>query len=395
MNTIQQGIITLLKSAATEEALSVPEGFSLEEASEIIQNQGLVTLAYDGAVRCGVSPKEPVMEDLFRKYYVAMLRGERQMEMVNRLFRAFEEHGIDYLPFKGCVMKQLYPKPELRIMGDADILIHLEQYEQIKPILMSMGLQLETESDCELIWKNSDLYLELHQCMVQPTHRDYYAYFGDGWSRAVLIDGHRYGFVPEDMYVYLFMHFTKHYRSGGIGCRHVVDLWMFRRANPSMDHNYITQELEKLQLLEFHENCVRLMEVWFGSGQTDEVTEFISKRIFSGGSWGNAKDYHVFVELAKLKRPDKIKNSRLQYAIHLVFPPLQQMQKKYPVLNRLPFLLPVAWAVRGFAVLLTGREKLRDAVRTGSIINDDALLSHQANLRKVGLEWSGRPNQED
>lgn len=395
MNTTQQGIITLLKSAVTGEVYPLPDGFSMEDACGIIKKQGLVPLAYEGAVRCGLSRKDPIMEDLFRNYYTVLLRSERQMAKVNRLFREFEEAGIDYLPFKGCVMKALYPKPELRVMADADILIRLEQYKQIKPILMTLGFQLETESDCELIWRHPDLYLELHQCMVQPAHRDYYAYFGDGWSRAIQTEGHRYGFVPEDMYVYLFMHFAKHYRSGGIGCRHVMDLWMFRRANPSMDHDYIIRELEKLQLLEFHENCVRLMDVWFGSGQPDEVTEFISKRIFSGGSWGNIKDYHVFVELSKMTKPDKVKNSRLKYVIHLVFPPLQQMKKKYSILNRYPLLLPGAWVVRGLAVLLHKREKLDAAVRTGSMISDETLAAHQEALRMVGLEWNGQKYQED
>ena len=392
MNTVQQLVITLLKSAVTGKQLPLPKEYFLEAACEIIQKQGLVTMAYDGAVRCGISRQEPAMKDLFQKYYTCLLRSERQMAKINHLFQEFEKAGIDYLPFKGCVMKQLYPKPELRVMGDADVLIRLEQYEKIKPILISMGLQLETESDCELIWKHPDLYLELHQCMVQPAHRDYYSYFGDGWSRAVQTDGYCYGFAPEDMYVYLFMHFAKHYRSGGIGCRHVMDLWIFRQANPSMDHHYINRELEKLQLLEFHENCVRLMAVWFESGQPDEVTEFISKRIFSGGSWGNAKDYHIFVELAKMRKPDEVKNSRLQYVIHLVFPPLRQMQKKYSVLNRYPFLLPAAWVVRGLSVLLHKREKLETAVKTGSMISDDALIAHQEALRMVGLEWHG---QED
>lgn len=395
MDIIQQGIITLLKSAVTGEALSLPEDFSLEEAFPVIKKQGLATLAYEGAVRCGISRQEPVMQELFRTYCSVLLCSERQMAKVEKLLQSFEENAIDYLPFKGCVLKALYPKPEMRAMGDADILIRLEQYEQIKPILRSMGFQMKTESDCELIWKHPDLYLELHQCMVQPSHRDYYAYFGDGWGRAIPIEGHRYGFTPEDLYVYLFMHFTKHYRSGGIGCRHVVDLWVFRQAYPKMDRSYINQELEKLQLSQFHENCIKLIDSWFGSGQPDEVTDFISKRIFSGGSWGNPKDYHVFVELTRQKTPDKVKNSRLKFAVNLLFPPLQQIQKKYPVLIRFPFLLPGAWVVRGLAVLLTGREKLRDAVKTGNMISDDALKAHQEVLRRVGLEWNGQAYRED
>lgn len=393
MNITQQGIVTLLKSAVTGEKLPLPEGFSLEEACVLIKKQGLTTLAYEGAILCGISRNHPAMESLFRSYYSAFLHSERQTAKVNALLREFETAGIDHLPFKGCIMKQLYPKPELRIMGDADILIRLEQYGKIKEILSVLGFQLETESECELIWTHPDLYLELHQCMVQPSHRDYYAYFGDGWDRAVRMEGHRYGFTPEDMYIYLFMHFTKHYRSGGIGCRHVVDMWMYRQANLTMNQDYVDAELEKLQLRQFHGNFLRLLDTWFGSGQPDAVTEFITKRIFSGGSWGNPKDYHVFVELAKQNAPDKVKNSRLQYAVNLMFPPLQQMEKKYPILNRHPLLLPAAWAVRGISVLLYNREKIDAAAKTGSMISDDALHSHQEALRMVGLEWHGQIEQ--
>jgi hypothetical protein len=96
-----------------------------------------------------------------------------------------------------------------------------------------------------------------------------------------------------------------------------------------------------------------------------------------------------------MKKPEKIKNSRVKYAINLMFPPLRQMQKKYPVLIRFPFFLPAAWVVRGFAALLTGREKLRGAVKTGRLINDDALQAHQEVLRKVGLEWDGQVDRKD
>lgn len=395
MDRTQQGIIILLKSSVTENTGTLPDGFSLEEASTVIKKQGLVPLAYDGAVRCGVSREDPVMKDLFQNYYTVMLQSERQMAKVDKIFQEFEKVGIDYLPFKGCVMKWLYPKPELRVMGDADILIRLEQYERIKPILDNLGFKMETESDCELIWKNRDLYLELHKCMVQPTHRDYYDYFGDGWGRAVCLEGHCYGFSPEDMYIYLFMHFTKHYRSGGIGCRHVVDLWMFRRANPSMDQEYIDREMKVLHLERFHENCIRLLDVWFGGGQADEVTEFISRRIFSGGAWGNVMDYQIFQELRKIKEPGKIRYSRASYVMYLVFPPLRQMRGKYPVLNQWPFLLPIAWVVRGMSVLLHKREKLNAAVKTGNIISDDSLKSHLEALRMVGLEWPGQEFRKD
>ena len=386
METIQQGITTLLKNAVTGENRPLPEDFSLSNALEIIKKQGLTTLAFEGAALCGVPRTDPVMNELFMGYYSMLLRSERQMAKVNALLQEFEKAEIDYLPFKGCVMKALYPKPELRIMGDADILIRMSQYEQIKPILENMGFTMKAESDCELIWNSPELHLELHRVMVQPTHADYYEYFGDGWNRAVHREGCRYGFSDEDMYIYLFMHFTKHYRTGGIGCRHVVDLWVYRRAHPDMNKDYVNQELEKLNLHLFHENFLRMLDVWFGEEQPDEITEFIGKRIFSGGSWGNADDYKIALELARQNHTERVQHSRLRYAVGLLFPPLKQLKKKYPVLERLPVLLPVMWLVRGIQVLLFKRQKLGAAVQTGKLITDDAMTAHQEALRKVGLE---------
>ena len=390
METTQRLVAALLKAAVTGEAQPLPPEYSLEEAMNVIRKQGLATLALEGGTLCGISRQEPAMQELFRLYYGILLRSERQMAKVEAVFRTFEENGIDYLPFKGCVMKALYPKPELRVMGDADILIRFAQYPAIRPLMEQLGMEMEVESDCEQIWKCPDLYLELHKCLVQPSHRDYYAYYGDGWSRAAHEQGFRYGFTPEDTYVYLFVHYAKHYRSGGIGCRHVLDIWMYRRAFPNLDRTYVNRELEVLRLKQFHENTLRLLDHWFGNGENDNVVEFMTRRIFSGGAYGNAEDYHVFTELSKTNGT-KAKNSRLRYARDLLFPPLEQMQKKYPVLEKYPVLLPAGWAVRGGAVLLRHREKLTSAVKVGQQVSDEALNTHQENLRFVGLEY--RPEE--
>ena len=39
------------------------------------------------------------------------------------LITPLDENGIDYMPLKGACLKLIYPQPELRLMGDADILI--------------------------------------------------------------------------------------------------------------------------------------------------------------------------------------------------------------------------------------------------------------------------------
>ena len=284
MNTIQKGIITLLRSAVTEQALPLPEGFTMEDAYPLIRQHHMITLAYDGAVWCAIPVQEPVMQRLFQGYCKSMIVSQRQMYQIGKIYEAFEENGIDYMPVKGCRMKRLYPKPELRAMGDADILIRVEQYERIRPLLKGMGFQEKENSDHELVWQNASLYLELHKRLIPSYNQDFYEYFGDGWRLATVKNGTRYAMTPEDEWIFLFTHFAKHYRDGGIGCRHVVDLWVYLRANPNLDEVYVTAELKKLQLLDFYENICRLMSVWFEDAQTDDKIEYISEYIFSSGN---------------------------------------------------------------------------------------------------------------
>ena len=274
MNAMQRGVITLIKSAITGQVYPLPEEFHMDDAMEWIRRHHMIPLVYDGAVRCGISPNTPVMKRLFKSYCKAMLISEGQMRQFHRICQAFDKAGVDYMPLKGCRMKGLYPKPELRQMGDVDILIRMEQYDRVTEVMSDLGFVPGLESDHELVWQHPELYAELHKRLIPSYNRDLNACFGIGWDLAKIRRGNCCAMTVEDEMVYLFTHFAKHYRDGGIGCRHVTDLWVFRRANPGLDEAYVRRELEKLHLLEFYDNILALIECWFEDGPEGEKQTF-------------------------------------------------------------------------------------------------------------------------
>ena len=131
MNTIYKGLFALIKSTLTGQKVELPEGFALEQADAVIKKQSLIPLVYPGAVQCGISTKTELMQKYQVHYFRHLVTSNRQMQAVDELCKAFEESGVDYMLLKGCNMKRLYPKPEMRAMGDADILIRKEQYDKI------------------------------------------------------------------------------------------------------------------------------------------------------------------------------------------------------------------------------------------------------------------------
>ena len=387
MDVTQQGILLLLKSAITQEPQVLPDGFDIETAYPLIRKHHMATLCYDGAVRCGVPRQHPVMQRLFKSYCKAMQVSEGQLKELRRIYKAFDEKGINYMPLKGCNMKALYPKPELRIMGDADILIRTEQYDRIVPIMESLGFTTVTESDHELIWQSSQLYLELHKHLIPSYNKDYYAYFGDGWNLAEVHRGCRSDMALEDTFVYMLTHFAKHYRDGGIGCRHVVDLWVYLRANPEWDEERVHRCLEALHLQEFYENLCQLIKAWFECGPASMKTDIMSEFIFSSGSWGEGESRALSLAVRDRRHSIWGFSGRLMYFFQRVFPGVSAMGRFYPVLKKAPWLLPVIWILRLFQKLLFEPGSWRKKAEILKSMSREKLDERQQMLRYVGLDY--------
>ena len=219
MNTTYQIIKMLLRSGITGEKLELPVDVIPEDVCKILCRQSVAALAYQGAVNCGIAQQE-MMQKLFAYYCKMMLRSERQMMALETIFEAFERNGIPFMPLKGCNMKKIYPKPELRAMGDADILIHPEDHERIYQLMTELGFEYGKENDHVFTWRSQHLHVELHKSLVPITDEDYFNYYGTGWQLGIKGEGSRYNLSVEDAYIFMFTHFARHYRGGGIGCRH-------------------------------------------------------------------------------------------------------------------------------------------------------------------------------
>lgn len=384
MEILHQGLTTLLRSAVTGENLTLPEGFSLSDVDELVRSQSLLPMVYRGALNCGVAPTDALMQQYQMAYYRIMIQSEKQMRSVRKLLAAFDQNGIDYIPLKGTVLKGLYPQPELRIMGDADILIRMEQYEQIKELMPTLGYWFDHESSYDLPWCEKNLYAELHKRFFAPKYRELSDYFGDGWKIAREQDG-KFSLTQEDEFCYIFSHMMVHFRAMGIGARQIVDLFVYRRTHPDMNEEIILQIMEKLQLTQFYRNISKLLQVWFQGEESDPTTDLITAYIFSGGSWGTLERKLYSKEAMSTGADGRVRYSRFSALIHTLFLPMDEMQLMYNVLFKHPWLCPVYYVVRWVDVL---RDRPKNVLRRFGIIrnmSNEKVSTHQQMLQKIGL----------
>lgn len=387
MNVQQKGVITLIKSALNNKCYELPNAFALEGVIEIAREHQISPIVYYGAINCGYDKACDVMQKLFEKALPLVLFDEMQNAALSEISREFEKGGIEYMPLKGSVLKSLYPKTEMRTMGDVDILIKTEQYESVKKVMSDLGFDKKVESDHEFVWLKDNLCIELHKRLIPSYNKDFYAYFGEGWQLAKQCTDFRYTMDDEAFFIHLITHFAKHYRDGGIGIKHLVDIWVYKTAKPELDFEYIKNELLKLRLDKFFEYVEKTLENWFENGEETPETEFISDTVFRSGVYGNKETAEVSTMLRETKDGKSVAGTKFSRFFGVVFLPYGKMCEKYKVLRKLPFLLLFMWIVRLFDILLFKRKKMSAYIEKQKSITKDTVKSRKKELNSVGLDF--------
>ncbi len=389
LNEQQRGIILLVRSALTGHSERLPAGFDLAAVQKLIVEHQIAPLIYYGAVNCGIAAGCGAMSSLLTVTARLVSIGESQALEFGTIMQAFDSAGIDYMLLKGSELKRYYPKPEMRVMSDIDILIRPVQYEEIKKIMLRLGFREGVESDHELHWSKRDIRIELHKRLIPSYDKDYYAYFGDGWQRAKQTDegACSYRLSDEDTLVYLVCHFAKHYRDGGIGIKHLTDLWLYRKRKPRLNEAYVREELKKLGLAVFYENVKMTCAVWFDGAAPTEMTDFLSGVIFDSGAYGRSKMQQVSWAVRISGEAASGKQARFRWKMEGIFPPYWKMCIKYPILKKLPVLLPLFWVVRWISVLLFRPNNVRKQIKRAEELSPEAIEHYRRSLEYVGLRY--------
>lgn len=389
MEKFKKEFISIIQAAFSEKAESISSDFDWEKAIDVAKKHNIVPIVYYGAIACGISNDEKFMEELNHLTLKSVLVSVRQTYEIEQIEKVFEAEKIEYMPLKGTILKDIYPKPEMRTMGDADVLIKLEQYPKIESIMKELQFSFKYESDHELIWDKPALFLELHKSIMTTYNEDFYRYFGTGWGIAKSVpNSSRYEMTAEDFYIYAFVHFTKHYRITGIGIKHLIDLWVYSNARSELDWEYVEKELKKMKLFKFHNNVRNTIDVWFNGAAETDATELITNVIFNSGQYGSAETAIINRALQKGEKSTfKLKFERV---FQSVFLPFEVMKEKYAILCYVPLLLPFMWIVRCFQILFYQNKRLRRFFNTINKIDSTKLDENKQALYIVGLDFENK-----
>lgn len=379
-------VLALIKSALDGTPIKEAKNVDYAKIYAIGKEYQLLPLICAGMAVSNLQFPDEIQQKADKKVLENFVYDSIQQSVLSEMLSLLESGGFAHMPVKGILLKKMYPSSELRPMGDGDILIRRNEYEKVAALIAQHGFVFRCESAHEYIYNKNGICIELHKHLIPPYNRDYYGYYGDGWKLAEKESGKRYKMKDNDHYIYLFTHFSKHYRDGGVGPIHLVDLWVFAQ-HAKLDFDYILAELEKLQLVEFHKNIMLTLGVWFAGKTANEITDFITNRVFENGNFGTIKS-RAIASATKTSKSSSARGIAFKKGIRVLFPTAAEMQYRYPILKKHAFLTPFFWAHRFFSTLLFKRRRLKVRVQEAKYTTSENVKDYHGELNYVGLDFN-------
>ena len=341
--------------------------------------------------------KPELFQRMQRAYHSAVYVSVTQEASRAEIEGTFEKAGIKLVFFKGAQLRELYPVPELRTMGDMDCLICREDRAKAHALMCQLGYQCEIDDEPVWMYRRDAVVIEMHTLLAAKdigNGVDYESFFSDAMEHVVKKDG-ELCLGKEYHLCYLIYHIAKHLCSTGAGVRMIGDIAAtLCFYSDTMDWERLKCLLEASHLHETALAIYGLCHKWFGvepperySG-SELVLKDLEAYIVGGGVFGF--ETHDLGDVYRRNAfRGKAANSGDRYRLKMMkeyfFPPGAYLVKYFPLAEKHSWLLPVAWFCRCWTGLF--HRKGHSVATIRSMTRGDAELSYREvfMLREIGL----------
>ncbi|MBQ0097578.1 MAG: nucleotidyltransferase family protein [Oscillospiraceae bacterium] len=277
------------------------------------------------------------------------------------------ENGIWYLLMKGLVIRDLYPKSYLREMTDNDILYNSDFYGKVKQFMLSKGYKSDTVTagtSVDEYEAEPYFYFELHKRFFMADEDLYNSYYADMSKFLVKTDSDfEYKLSDEDFYVYMVLHSFKHYKSGGIGIRFLIDCYLYNEKKKSLDRSYIDEQLKILQIYDFEKEFSRLAKSLFENEKLSKDDEEKFLCYLKSDTFGT-QSQRLKKSIEKISGNDNFGDEeKKKYIKNRLFPDLEWFRGNVPFCYNHRWAIPFYDIYRLFSRGIKNRKKIKKEVK--------------------------------
>lgn len=267
MDNIQRKLIDFIKFALTERDSDI--SISSEEWPQLykmLYRQGMAGILFPCINRLpSTSKPEQNLYENWKNNVLSMVALQiRQVQEVKNIISKLNSLDISIIVFKGLAISRLYEQPELRAMGDIDILIHDKDMKITQQLVESMGYIMEEEAEDHpmhrLYVKPRSIDIEIHNSLLVPGvlgKRKMQAWYDHIWLNYenISIEGMEFSVMAkEDELVNQILHLATHMIHGGSRMRHIYDIALITKLwGDDLDWSYIKTIIEQINITKFAE----------------------------------------------------------------------------------------------------------------------------------------------
>lgn len=382
MEAIQNIFIKILRSELTETELdaSVKKQLTPDVVSglySLAERHDLAYVVLSSLHKCGLKNDDALYSKLNQKAIISVYRNEQIKYAFDQICNIFKQASVPYIPLKGSVIRTYYPQENMRTSCDIDILVKEEYLETAIDALVQKGFRCGDRNYHDVpLFSKANVHLELH-FNIQENIDKLDVVLKDAWRYAQLTDCSRYKFTDDFFVFHIFAHMSYHFVSGGCGIKSLMDIWIMKHKM-GITYEFAEELLKKADIYRFAAEISKLTEICFSGEPKDEFSDTILSYIFSGGVYGTPEN-KIAVKKSKSK-------NTLMYALQRLFPPYKNMTILYPILHKLPFLLPACRIARLCKMLFGGKAKNTiKELKTADGVSDDEINTITLMRKHLGL----------
>ncbi len=349
------------------------------------------------------SEMDKEIKGLFYESYQRELKnvpGYQSAEEV--LHWQLERKKIHFLILEGTGLRELYPQKEMRRMDAIHILVSKGDLVRIDTIMRSMDYEPQENREDEgiLYYKIPGVYVKFYD-KIKFVNEKMERYFDSPVRMYSKKKGYRYlrCFDKEEAYLYMAGKAANDYALGRATVRTVLDFWLYEKAHKEeLNWPYVDKVLKRYKILEFSERLLKLGDIWFQNGISDEMEIYnaMEAYILSRGEQGrqlSGKILPLLQDVADFYKRDRRKEwmNREKEAL---FPPKDYMAGMFPVLKKFSWLyLPCCllrlwriWFSKMKQLFAKKRDQLKEKLKRKKSPADTPPDSQEENENNIRME---------
>lgn len=385
MNNAQKQFVDILSAGIRGKAADkIYDNVDWDEVIDLANKHKVEGIIYLALRKSNLISKvgEKRINLLKQKAAITGIGQSRHISGLSIVFNKIIEENIPVIVLKGLVVRDFYPQPDQRTMSDADILVHKDDVEKVKNLLIDMGyIFLEDHKASHHIALAHHRYplIEVHWNLFK---RDGFSnelehYERLIWNRAIKVNVGKTEVLSlsyEDLVLHLCMHMAAHLAATGFGVRQLCDLVVLvEKKSEEIDWNSFIMKarmygFEKFSLIMFL-LCKELFqmeipkELEIKSVNNKKYVAALIDEIFEAGVHGKKEMSNQFATQVAFNFEDKDSNPTLgaiKRYFRFIFPRIDDMSDKYSYAKKIKILAPIAWIHHLFVGIFTSEYSFKD-----------------------------------